>query len=68
MRTKIYTCYICVGELGPFDACSLVGASVSVSLYVLRLVDSVCFPVCVLTSLAILILLFHLLPDSLSSA
>jgi hypothetical protein len=41
MNTKLYNCYICVGDRGPSHACSLVGGSVSVSPYWLRLVDSI---------------------------
>lgn len=34
MRTKLYICYICVGGLGLFHACSFVNGSVFLSPYV----------------------------------
>jgi hypothetical protein len=52
MKTKLHICYICVGNLGPPHACSLVVDSVSVSPHGPRLVDSVGFLVVSLTSLA----------------
>ena len=59
MTTKLHICYICVGGLGPDNACSLVGASVSVGPHGPRLVYSV--------GLSIVSLTMPLLQDSLSS-
>lgn len=41
MKTKLSISYICVGDLGPVNACSLVGGLVSVSPHGPQLVDSV---------------------------
>lgn len=51
MKTKLQNCYISTESLGESHACSLVGGSVSVSLYELRLVDSVGFLMVSLTPL-----------------
>jgi hypothetical protein len=51
MKTKLNTCYKCVGGLDPAPECSLAGDSVSVSSHGPRVVDSVGFLVVPLTSL-----------------
>jgi len=52
MKTKPHIFYICVQGLAPFHEGSLVGGSVSLSLYAPKLVDSVDFLVISLTCLA----------------
>ena len=61
---KLYNCNIQVQGLGQAHAGSLVGGSVSVSLYEPRLVDSVFFYIISFTHLALIILLPLLLQDS----
>jgi hypothetical protein len=51
-KTELHICYKCVGLLGPFLACSLVGGSVSVSSHRPRVVASVGPLVVFLTPLA----------------
>jgi hypothetical protein len=51
MKTKLHTCYICMGIVGPDLALSLVGDSVSGSPQGSRLVDFVGLPVEFLSSL-----------------
>ena len=46
MKTELHSCYICAEGLGLSHECSLVGGSVSESLYGPRLVDSVGFLWC----------------------
>jgi hypothetical protein len=48
MKIKLYLSYIWVGGLGLSHTCSLVGGSVSMSPYGLRLVDSIWFSYIVL--------------------
>ena len=64
MKNKVHICFICVGNLVPSHACSLVGGSVSVSLYEPRLVASVGFLIVCLTPLASYILFLPLSQDS----
>ena len=67
IKTKLYICYKCVGDLDPEHACSLVGSSVSVSPHGYRLVDSVGLLVVSLTSLASSVLSVTLPQDFLRS-
>lgn len=67
MKTNLPISYICVGFLYQVQACSLVGASVSVNPQGSRLVDAVSFLVELLSLLGPSNLSPTLLQDSLSS-
>lgn len=67
MKIKMHIYYKYVGDLGPADACSLVGVSVSVNPHISRLVDYVCLLVESLTPPFPSILPPTLLKDPLSS-
>jgi hypothetical protein len=58
MKTKMHNCYICAEDIGQYHACSLVGYSVSVSPYGLRLLESIDF--LVLALLLDLLKFFHI--------
>jgi hypothetical protein len=68
MKTKLYICYKCVGDLGQGHATSLVGGSCSLSPHGPRLVDSVSLLVESLTPPSPSIFLPTLPQDSLSYA